>query len=214
MRDRAGAQRGARRQLLFARDAARQQQIGDVHRRHDQHEADAGEQDHQRRPDRADRLIDRAARRWRSSPCWCPGSLLELRGDRLHVGFDLLRRHAGLDAADRAQPVHVADDLALTASACGWWRAIGPENAIGSHMSMPVTRVNPLGPSMPGYGNTKSGGITPITWKACRSASASCRRCRDRRRSAAASSRRSTRRRRSLRRPRTCGRARRSGRAC
>ena len=42
--------------------------------------------------------------------------------------------------------------------------AIGPENAIGSHMSMLVTRVNPLGPSMPGYGNTKSGGITPITW--------------------------------------------------
>ena len=41
--------------------------------------------------------------------------------------------------------------------------ARGPENAIGRHMSMPVTRVNPLGPSMPGYGNTKSGGITPTT---------------------------------------------------
>jgi hypothetical protein len=43
--------------------------------------------------------------------------------------------------------------------------AIGPEKAIGSHPSTLVTRVNPLGPSMPGYGNTKSAGITPITWK-------------------------------------------------
>ncbi len=41
--------------------------------------------------------------------------------------------------------------------------APGPEKVIGSHASMPVTRVKPLGPSMPGYGKTKSGGITPIT---------------------------------------------------
>ena len=49
MRDAAGAERGARRQLLLARDAAREQEVGDVHRRHDQHERDAGQQDHQRR---------------------------------------------------------------------------------------------------------------------------------------------------------------------
>ena len=42
--------------------------------------------------------------------------------------------------------------------------AIGPEKAIGNHASMLLTRVKPLGPSMPGYGNTKSGGMTPITW--------------------------------------------------
>ncbi len=65
----ASPQRDASRQLLFTGDAAGEQQIRDVHRRHDQHERDAGEQDHQRRTDRPDGLIDRWARRLRSSPC-------------------------------------------------------------------------------------------------------------------------------------------------
>ena len=34
---------------------------------------------------------------------------------------------------------------------------------MGTHTSTRVTRVNPLGPSIPPYGNTKSGGITPTT---------------------------------------------------
>ena len=69
----ASAQRGASRKLLFTGDAARQQQVRDVHRRHDQHERDAGEQDQQRRTDRR-RPSDRSmARRWRPSPCSCSG---------------------------------------------------------------------------------------------------------------------------------------------
>ena len=56
-RRRAGAERRANRHLALAHAAAREQQVGEIDAGHQQHEADAAEQQQQRRPHAADRLL-------------------------------------------------------------------------------------------------------------------------------------------------------------
>ena len=65
-----GAERGADRDLLAAAERAREQQVADVGAGDQQHEADGGEQHHQRRADVADDVVlqrtsaSRPSRRW------------------------------------------------------------------------------------------------------------------------------------------------------
>ncbi len=104
----AGAERGPGRELALASDRSGQQQVGDVHRGHQQHASNAGHQDEQGRADRSDRLIERRHHRHAPSLVGVGKALLELRRNRLELGLGPRRSHARLEAADRAPPVHVA----------------------------------------------------------------------------------------------------------
>ena len=61
--DPAGAERRAHGQLRLARRRAREQQVGDVGARHEQHEPDGAEQDQERRPHVAEHHVGERSRR-------------------------------------------------------------------------------------------------------------------------------------------------------
>ena len=127
-----GAEGGACRQLFLARDAARQQQVGDVDRRHHQHEARcrrAGSS----APGGWCRPTDRSsARPLRSSPCWSPDT--PVRAARRSSSCRL--RPAAATTPAFSRPIAPHQCTLRTTWPCALsmrlFAAIGPEKAIGS----------------------------------------------------------------------------------
>ena len=103
------AEDDADRQLLLPRLRSREQQVGHVGARDEQHRADGEQQHHQRRPHVAEHLGRRRHQREAELAVVVVRVLLqEARGDRVDLGLRLRERRAGPQASERVQPVIAA----------------------------------------------------------------------------------------------------------
>ena len=92
--------------LFLASRASREQQVGEIGAGDQQHQHDGAERDIDRlaQGDRRPAAVERFDR---DAPILLPGwdRVGDLRADRQQVGMRLLERHAGLQSADRIQPM-------------------------------------------------------------------------------------------------------------
>ena len=138
-----GAKRRADRHLALPHGTPGEQQVRQVHARHQQDEPDAAKQQPERGTHRADRLLvqrhdrgtDRTVRR---GIC-----RRELRRDAPHFGVGLLRRDAGLQPADHGQKPRCAS--ASPRPSCGLRQSRTPAAATPRRRTIAL---KPLGPSM------------------------------------------------------------------
>ena len=113
MRRARSAKGRAHSQLALTGEGARQQQVGDVRARHQQHERDGTEEDDDDKTHVSDDLIEQRHDREREAAVrriHVGEVAAETRSERVHLGLRLGDRHAGL------QPGH---DVVVFARACG-----------------------------------------------------------------------------------------------
>ena len=97
----AGAERRADRELALAGERARDEQIGEIRAADQQHDADRGEQDVQRRANGRHEVLKRWNDRSAESRVLARMLALELGRDDVHLGLRLLQRHARFQTRDR-----------------------------------------------------------------------------------------------------------------